>query len=428
MPCHLFRQTRRSQVASTNYFGEYLCADTERYLAEPAKRPGRSEFARDRARILHSAALRRLAAKTQVEVPWESDFARTRLSHSLECGQVGRELGAALGADPDLVESACLAHDLGHPPFGHNGEVALEEAAQDCGGFEGNAQSFRILTRLEAKSVDAEGASIGLNLSRATLDGASKYPWTRATNSKKFGVYDDDRAIFDWMRAGRVGTESSIEAQIMDWSDDVAYSVHDLEDALVAERFPLAALSDTSEQRDVARVALESYAADSTENELQAAFGRLTALPYWPSNFAGTHRDHAALKDLTSQLIGRFALAAERETRVKWGSGSLIRFGASLEVPREERIEVAVLKAIAAHYVMRSDIAQARYSEQRILIHELVEALWQGGPSALEPTFHASWDDAANDGERRRVVIDQVASLTDVGARLLHGRLTGRGE
>ncbi|MSX40511.1 MAG: deoxyguanosinetriphosphate triphosphohydrolase [Actinobacteria bacterium] len=428
MPCHLFRQTRRSQVASTNYFGEYLSADTERYLAEPAKRPGRSEFARDRARILHSAALRRLAAKTQVEVPWESDFARTRLSHSLECGQVGRELGAALGADPDLVESACLAHDLGHPPFGHNGEVALEEAAQDCGGFEGNAQSFRILTRLEAKSVDVEGASIGLNLSRATLDGASKYPWTRATNSKKFGVYDDDRAIFDWMRAGRVGTESSIEAQIMDWSDDVAYSVHDLEDALVAERFPLAALSDTSEQRDVARVALESYAADSTENELQAAFGRLTALPYWPSNFSGTHRDHAALKDLTSQLIGRFALAAERETRAKWGSGSLIRFGASLEVPREERIEVAVLKAIAAHYVMRSDIAQARYSEQRILIHELVEALWQGGPSALEPTFHASWDDAANDGERRRVVIDQVASLTDVGARLLHGRLTGRGE
>ena len=140
---------RRSPVVSTNYFGEYLSADTERYLAEPAKRPGRSEFARDRARILHSAALRRLAAKTQVEVPWESDFARTRLSHSLECGQVGRELGAALGADPDLVESACLAHDLGHPPFGHNGEVALEEAALDCGGFEGNAQSFRILTRLE---------------------------------------------------------------------------------------------------------------------------------------------------------------------------------------------------------------------------------------------------------------------------------------
>ena len=419
---------RRSPVVSTNYFGEYLSADTERYLAEPAKRPGRSEFARDRARILHSAALRRLAAKTQVEVPWESDFARTRLSHSLECGQVGRELGVALGADPDLVESACLAHDLGHPPFGHNGEVALEEAALDCGGFEGNAQSFRILTRLEAKSVDRSGASIGLNLSRATLDGASKYPWTRETNSKKFGVYDDDRPIFDWMRAGRSGTESSIEAQIMDWSDDVAYSVHDLEDALVAERFPLAALSDKSEQQSVAKVALESYATDSNENELEAAFSRLVSLPYWLSTFSGSHRDHAALKDLTSQLIGRFALAAERETRAKWGSGSLIRFGASLEVPREERIEVAVLKAIAAHYVMRSDVAQARYSEQRILIHELVEALWRGGPGALEPTFHVSWDGATSDAERRRVVIDQVASLTDVGARLLHGRLTGRGE
>jgi len=419
---------RRSPVASANYFGEYLTADTERFLEEPAKRPGRSEFARDRARILHSAALRRLAAKTQVEVPWESDFARTRLSHSLECGQLGRELGAALGADPDLVESACLAHDLGHPPFGHNGEVALEEASADCGGFEGNAQSFRILTRLEAKSVDTSGASIGLNLSRATLDGASKYPWTRATNSKKFGVYDDDRPIFDWMRAERKSTESSIEAQIMDWSDDVAYSVHDLEDALVAERFPLASLSDKAEQKVVVQVAVESYATDSNENELLAGFARLVALPYWPSRFDGTHRDHAALKDLTSQLIGRFALAAERETRAKWGSGSLIRFGASLEVPREERIEVAILKAIAAHYVMRSDVAQARYSEQRVLIHELVDALWAGGPHSLESTFQASWVAASDDAQRRRVVIDQVASLTDVGARLLHGRLTGRGE
>jgi dGTPase len=121
-------------------------------------------------------------------------------------------------------------------------------------------------------------------------------------------------------------------------------------------------------------------------------------------------------------------LAAERETRAKWGSGSLIRFGASLEVPREERIEVAILKAIAAHYVMRSDVAQARYSEQRVLIHELVDALWAGGPNSLESTFQASWVAASDDAQRRRVVIDQVASLTDVGARLLHGRLTGRGE
>ena len=107
----------------------YSSVDRERFLDEPAKRKGRTEFARDRARIIHSFALRRLAAKTQVAVPWASDFPRTRLSHSLECAQVGRELGAALGADPDLMESACLAHDLGHPPFGHNGEEAHQRAA-----------------------------------------------------------------------------------------------------------------------------------------------------------------------------------------------------------------------------------------------------------------------------------------------------------
>ncbi len=399
----------------------YSQSDRDRFLSEPAKRMGRTEFARDRARIIHSFALRRLAAKTQVAVPWLDDFPRTRLSHSLECAQVGRELGWALGADPDLMEGACLAHDIGHPPFGHNGEDALNAVSQECGGFEGNAQSFRLLVRLEAKTVDESGLSVGLNLTRASLDAATKYPWPRAVNNRKFGVYDDDQEIFDWVRIGAPKGRQSMEAQIMDWSDDVAYSVHDLEDALVTGHVMLQNLS--ADLPALFEVAQGTYMSDMTEVEAQAALADLQALSCWPINYDGSHRHLARLKDLASQLVGRFALAAESATRDQYGDGPLTRYNANLVVPRAQRIEVAILKSIATYYVINAASSQERYADQQIIIKELVEMVMAQAPASLESFFLDDWDLATNHAERLRVVVDQVAVLTDPGAYALHAKL-----
>ena len=399
----------------------YSQHDQERFLDEPAKRAGRTEFMRDRARVIHSAALRRLAAKTQVAVPWENDFQRTRLSHSLECAQIGRELGESLGADPDLQDTACLAHDLGHPPFGHNGEEALAQIASEFGGFEGNAQSFRLLVRLEAKTVDSDGKSMGLNLTRASLDGATKYPWPRSQNPRKFGVYDDDVEVFNWMRTGAPLDKKCIEAQIMDWSDDCAYSVHDLEDAIFANQVSVKNFETDSE--DLYAVMVRDYGRDASEQEEVDADKRLSALSAWPHYYDGTHRSLARLKDSTSQLIGRFVLAAELETRKIHGDGPLSRYSADLEIPREQKIEVDFLKAIAGHYLINATHSQDRYAKQQVIISELVEMLRARAPQELDSFFLKSWNQASDEMARMRVIIDQVAALTDPGAYALHAAL-----
>ncbi|CAN5442430.1 deoxyguanosinetriphosphate triphosphohydrolase [soil metagenome] len=396
----------------------------ERIVAEPPKRveaPVRTPFERDRARVVHAASSRRLAAKTQVVGPASDDFVRNRLTHSLEVAQVARDLSRALGSQPDIAETAALAHDLGHPPFGHNGERVLADMSEACGGFEGNAQTLRVLTRLEAKTFDDAGVSVGLNLTRATLDACTKYPWARGDGPDplKFGVYADDRSAFDWLRADAPGPRRCLEAQVMDLADDVAYSVHDVEDGTVAGHVDLTRL-DTAGVWETLR---GWYLPGAGDDELDAALARLRTVGSWPSApYDGSRRSQAALKNLTSDVIGRFCGDVQRATFAA-SEGAMARYAADLVVPRETWVEITVLKAVAAHYVMQTSDRLAIMGRQRELLAELVTAVGERAPEVLDRPFADDWAEAADEAGRLRVVIDQVASLTDPSAVAWHGRL-----
>lgn len=407
----------------------YTPADTERWFPEEHS-SRRSDFARDRGRLLHSSALRRLAAKTQVLSPTAGlDFARNRLTHSLEVAQVGRELAASLGLDPDVVDTACLAHDLGHPPFGHNGERALNDWARDIGGFEGNAQTLRLLTRIEPKVLGPDGRSYGLNLTRASLDASTKYPWPQAqgipdpSGRSKFGFYDDDAAAFEWMRADAPDRVRCIEAQVMDLSDDIGYSVHDFEDAIVSGYLDVPALGARVDHDALVDAMFEWIGGEISHDELIAAFDRLDHLDAWLDSWDGSRRDLARLKNLTSSLIGRFAHEAVHATRAAHPDAPLARFGGQVVVPRETQAEIAVLKGIVAANVMSTNARQPIYARQRALLVELADALWAAGPAALDRAFADDFAAAPDDTARKRVIVDQVASLTDQSAMSWHERL-----
>ncbi len=414
----------------------YSDSDSERFLEE--KRSGverRSEFARDRARVLHSSALRRLGAKTQVLEPASGDFARTRLTHSLEVAQIGREMAVDLGLSPDVVDMACLAHDLGHPPFGHNGEKALSDWAKDFGGFEGNAQTLRLLTRLEPKVFSDTGRSVGLNLTRASLDAACKYPWTLLDaviesgggRSAKFGVYSDDLEVFAWLRVGAPDRQKCIEAQVMDFSDDVAYSVHDFEDAVVSGFIKLEEIA-ISANRPALLQLIKHWAGDEIELEnLDSALSRLQSNAYWPSTFDSSEISHGRLKNLTSSLIGSFVGRATDVTLALAGSQLLTRYASNLVVPEEVSAEIAVLKGLVSAFLMSHESRRPFYEWQRVLLTELADALLAKNGQWLDPQCSYAWVKASNDEQKHRVILDQIALLTDQGALALHDKLVTRG-
>ncbi|MFT8640002.1 deoxyguanosinetriphosphate triphosphohydrolase [Bifidobacterium sp.] len=412
----------------------YVAHDEERWAPEAPKSRSRTAFERDRARLVHSSALRRLGAKTQILVAGTDDFARTRLTHTLEVAQIGRQIGGLLGCDPDVVDCACLAHDLGHPPFGHNGEHALAEVAESIGGFEGNAQTLRLLTRLEPKIFHPDGRSAGVNLTRAALDATVKYPWTLAEaaqhpkgeRSKKFCVYPDDVDVFRWLKQGAPVNARPMECQVMDLADDIAYSVHDVEDAIVSGYFNPVSLADSRTVDSIVTMTREWYGQQWNPDQLVEAFTRLRSERLFPAHFNGSRQSLAQLKNITSALIGRFSGSVENATRERFGYSNLTRYSASVVVPDETAYEIVALKGISVYFVMAPREHEPFHAEQLRIVTDLVDVMMRDSPrpsEALEAVFLEDWNEATNDDERLRVAIDQVASLTDGSALALHSIL-----
>ncbi len=411
---------------------KYTEIDKERFLTEEGSgRSARTEFARDRARVTHSSALRRLGAKTQVLQPGSNDFARTRLTHSLEVAQVGREMAVEFGIDPDIVDTACLAHDLGHPPFGHNGEKGLNEWAKDFGGFEGNAQTLRLLTRIEQKVYSKDGIAFGLNLTRASLDASCKYPWTRefavqdtgADRSIKFGVYEDDVPVFEWLRLGAKERVKCFEAQIMDFSDDVAYSVHDFEDAVVEGFIKLEELRGSSQESAIVREIERWNGSRISSDDLGAALDRLQANQYWLDSYSKTPREAGQLKNLTSAVIGSFVSRTTQATFQANADSLYARYAADVIVPLEVEAEIAIFKGLASYFLMSLDERVGYYEDQRTLLRELADVLLASNGKHLDAYSLDAWNRASTDSEKHRVIVDQIAVLTDAAAVKMHEEL-----
>ncbi|WP_418968912.1 deoxyguanosinetriphosphate triphosphohydrolase [Alloscardovia omnicolens] len=411
----------------------YTSYDEQRWAPENSKSRNRTAFERDRARLVHSSALRRLGSKTQVLVAGTDDFARTRLTHTLEVAQIGRQIAEIFGCNPDVVDCACLAHDLGHPPFGHNGETVLMNISRSIGGFEGNAQTFRLLTRLEPKVFHPDGRSAGVNLTRAALDAATKYPWTHeqglhhpdGSKGNKFCVYEDDLPVFEWLKNGNNAPQFAkpMEAQIMDLADDIAYSVHDVEDAIVGQSIEVADLHAHDVLEAIVECIHNWYGQSWDADLLIEAYKRLNNAGLLPHTFDSSRRDLAMLKNMTSNIIGRFAMSVERETRAAYGEGNLTRYSASVVIPEDTSYEIMFLKGVAVYAVMEPREHESFHLTQQAIIEDLVDVLMSGGStphSLLEPAFLMDWQEASNDDERLRVAIDQVASLTDNSAMSLH--------
>jgi dGTPase len=281
--------------------------------------------------------------------------------------------------------------------------------------------------------IDASGQSRGLNLTRASLDASCKYPWGESegvaeeggNQSVKFGYYEDDKEVFEFLRRGAPSIRKCIEAEVMDFADDVAYSVHDFEDAVVSGYVDPAELSSITNREEFFSKIQNWSGPELSISDVAAAFERLSSNLYWLSSYSGSLADQATLKNLTSYLIGSFVERSTANTLTVNNSEHLVRYNGSLSIPNDVRSEIAVLKGTVSVFLMTDEKRQPYYSRQRQVLTELADALLASNGKHLDQYCKAVWGEATTEQQKYRVVVDQVASLTDVSALNLHTELVG---
>lgn len=410
-------------------------------LDESEAEDQRNRAERDRDRVLHSSALRRLAGVSQIVDPAEGYVFHNRLTHTLKVAQIGRRLAQKLcreqsevaeavgGVDPEIVETAALAHDLGHPPFGHIAEKELNRLLHDQGldGFEGNAQSFRIVTKLAVRRPESQG----LNLTRASLNAVLKYPWLwmAGAHEDKWGSYRSEEKEFMWARELHPQDDEarSAEAELMDWSDDIAYSVHDLEDFYRAGLIPIHVLVRYPHERDnfleLAQEDMRRHAEkqDYEADDLARVFHELFDSLLISEAYQGTRNQRAYLRLTTAWLIGRYIFGIRlREPTAD--DPTPVRIEPELEM------ETFMLKQLTWHFVIRNPaLASQQYGKAKV-VRELFEIF-------LEVAESGKWLDilpmrcreslAADKEEPARLIADVVSSLSDREALTIHRRLVG---
>jgi dGTPase len=414
----------------------------QRFVTE-SRRDFRTPAQVDRDRILYSTAFLRLAEVTQVVSAEKGYVFHNRLTHSLKVAQLSRRLAEKLnkdkssGIDPDVAESAALAHDLGHPPFGHIAEDELDSVSREAGlvdGFNGNAQSFRIVTRLavgDAVGAESNQPVRGLNLTRGTLDGILKYPWVHGDNSaetRKWGAFISERQVFRWARDGNVrgDHQKCLVAEIMDWCDDITYAVHDLIDFYRAGQIPLDRLADKNHATE-RRIFLDGVFERRPDlrprrTDLETAFEG--ALEFFPIDrrYDGSLKQREGLWQFTTVLISKYVNAFRLV-----GSGSTEYVSAEPNASAE----ITMLKELTWHYVILNHELATLQDGQREIIRLVFDRLIKAAGdsrkwSIFPPEFREELANGSGDAQRmRRAVADFIASMTEREIKAVYHSLTG---